>query len=77
MALDFTSIDPIKALVWAAVINGIVAVPIMAVMMRMAVRPEIMGPFVIRRRLRLLGWLATGLMGLTVAAMAVAFFLTP
>ena len=75
VALDFTSIDPIKALVWAAVINGIVAVPIMAVMMRMAVRPEIMGTFTIRRRLRMLGWLATGLMGLTVVGMAVAFFL--
>jgi Mn2+/Fe2+ NRAMP family transporter len=75
VALDFTSIDPIKALVWSAVINGIVAVPIMAVMMRMAVRPEIMGTFTIRRRLRMLGWLATGLMGLTVVGMAVAFFL--
>ena len=52
VAIDFTPIDPIKALVWAAVINGVVAVPIMAVMMRMAVRPEIMGTFVIRRRLR-------------------------
>jgi Mn2+/Fe2+ NRAMP family transporter len=75
VALDFTAIDPIKALVWAAVINGVVAVPIMAVMMRMAVRPEIMGTFTIRRRLRVLGWLATGLMGLTVVGMVVAFFL--
>lgn len=75
VALDFTSIDPIKALVWAAVINGVVAVPIMAVMMRMAVRPEIMGPFVIRRRLRRLGWLATGVMGLTVVGMVVSYFL--
>ena len=73
VAIDFTPIDPIKALVWAAVINGVVAVPIMTVMMRMAVRPEIMGTFVIRRRLRRLGWLATGVMGLTVAGMLVAF----
>jgi NRAMP (natural resistance-associated macrophage protein)-like metal ion transporter len=77
VTLDFTPIDPIKALVWAAVINGVVAVPIMAVMMRMAVRPEIMGSFVIRRRLRRLGWLATGLMGLTVVGMVVSFFLSP
>jgi hypothetical protein len=34
-----------------------------------------MGTFTIRRRLRMLGWLATGLMGLTVVGMAVAFFL--
>ena len=74
VAMDFTPIDPIKALVWAAVINGVVAVPIMTVMMRMAVRPEIMGTFVIRRRLRRLGWLATGVMGLTVVGMLVSFF---
>ena len=46
----------------------------MIVMMRMAVRPEIMGTFVIRRRLRRLGWLATGVMGLTVVGMLVSFF---
>ena len=46
--IDFTPIDPIKALIWAAVLNGVVAVPIMIVMMRMAVRPEIMGAFVIK-----------------------------
>ena len=69
VALDFTSIDPVKALIWSAVINGVIAVPIMAVMMMMAVRPAIMGPFTIRRRLRILGWLATGVMGLAVTAM--------
>lgn len=36
VALNCTSIDPIKALFWAAIINGVVAVPIMAVMMLMA-----------------------------------------
>ncbi len=40
VALDFSPIDPIKALVWAAVINGIVAVPIMIVMMRMPGGPR-------------------------------------
>ena len=69
VALDFTSIDPVKALIWSAVINGIIAVPIMAVMMLMAVRPEIMGPFTIRRRLKVLGWLATGVMALAVTGM--------
>src|SRR5206468_11781763 len=39
VALGFTEIDPIKALFWSAVLNGVVAVPIMAVMMPMAVRP--------------------------------------
>ncbi|HET8875839.1 MAG TPA: divalent metal cation transporter [Casimicrobiaceae bacterium] len=67
--IDFTSIDPIRALVWSAVLNGVVAVPIMAVMMRMAVRPDIMGPFVIKRALHWLGWLATGVMAIAVVAM--------
>jgi NRAMP (natural resistance-associated macrophage protein)-like metal ion transporter len=67
--LDFTPVDPIKALFWSAVINGVIAVPIMAVMMLIAVRPEVMGSFVITRRLRLLGWLATAVMCLAVVAM--------
>jgi Mn2+/Fe2+ NRAMP family transporter len=67
--LDFTPLDPIKALFWSAVINGVIAVPIMAVMMLMAVRPEVMGPFVITRRLKFLGWLATGVMCAAVIAM--------
>ncbi|MBS0325200.1 MAG: divalent metal cation transporter [Proteobacteria bacterium] len=71
--IDFTPIDPIKALVWSAVLNGIVAVPIMVVMMRMAVRPDIMGPFVIRPKLKRLGWAATAFMAVTVAAMLGAF----
>ena len=69
VALNFTSIDPIRALFWSAVINGIIAVPIMAVMMLLAVKPEVMGPFVITRRLRILGWLATTVMALVVLAM--------
>ncbi len=71
--LDFTPIDPIKALFWSAVINGVIAVPIMAVMMLIAVRPEVMGPFVITRRLRILGWLATFVMLLAVVAMFVTW----
>jgi NRAMP (natural resistance-associated macrophage protein)-like metal ion transporter len=69
VALNFTAIDPIKALFWCAVINGVVAVPIMAVMMLMAARPDIMGPFVITRRLTVLGWLATATMAAVVLAM--------
>ncbi|MGC1817585.1 MAG: Nramp family divalent metal transporter [Casimicrobiaceae bacterium] len=75
VGIDFTSVDPIKALIWSAVLNGIVAVPIMVVMMRMAARPEIMGAFVIKRRLKRLGWFATALMGITVVAMVGSFVL--
>ncbi|WP_254615026.1 divalent metal cation transporter [Burkholderia pyrrocinia] len=46
LALDFTSIDPIKALCWNAVINGVTSVPIMVLMMPMASNPKVMGTFV-------------------------------
>jgi NRAMP (natural resistance-associated macrophage protein)-like metal ion transporter len=55
----FTPIDPIKALYWSAVINGICAVPVMIVMMLMASREDIMGEFPVRGWLRALGWLST------------------
>jgi Mn2+/Fe2+ NRAMP family transporter len=67
--LDFTPIDPIKALFWSAVINGVIAVPIMIVMMLMATRREVMGSFVIQPRLKFLGWMAVVAMGGVVVAM--------
>jgi NRAMP (natural resistance-associated macrophage protein)-like metal ion transporter len=73
VVLDFTPIDPIKALFWSAVINGVIAVPIMAVMMLMATRSDVMGAFVIKRRLKWLGWLATAAMALVVATMLVTW----
>ena len=69
VALNFSAVDPIKALFWSAVINGVIAVPIMVVMMLMAARSDVMGRFVITRRLKILGWLATGVMALAVLAM--------
>ena len=68
-ALGFTPIDPIRALLWSAVLNGVIAVPIMVVMVRMASSSALMGTFVIRRRLRVLGWLATFVMAASVIAM--------
>ena len=70
--LDFTPIDPIKALFWSAVINGVIAVPIMVVMMLLADDSRVMGPFTVTRRLKTLGWLATW----TMAAAVVAMFVT-
>ena len=69
VALCFTPIDPIKALYWSAVINGVISVPIMALMMLMAARTEIMGQFIITFKLKLLGWICTGVMALAVIAM--------
>jgi Mn2+/Fe2+ NRAMP family transporter len=67
--LNFTRVDPIRALLWSADINCVIAVPIMAVMMRLGANPTIMGTLAIRSRLRNLGWAATVLMGITVVAM--------
>ena len=69
VALDFSPIDPIKALFWSAVINGVIAVPIMVVMMLLADDAKVMGSFTVTRRLKALGWLATGTMAAAVAAM--------
>ncbi len=65
---NMMAIKPLQALVWAAVINGIVAVPVMALLMRMSMRPDIMGPFVIGLRWQIVGWIATAVM--LVAAVA-------
>lgn len=62
LGLNFTSIDPIKALFWAAVINGVLAGPVMVVIMLMATNPAVMGQFTLSRRLRITGWLATAVM---------------
>lgn len=69
VGLGFTRLDPIKALFYAAVVNGVISPPIMVVMMRMASNTRVMGEFVVTRRLRILGWVATTVMAVAVAAM--------
>ena len=69
VGLNFLGIDPIRALVWAAVINGVAAVPIMAVMMLLAADRRVLGKFTVRRWLKLAGWLAMATMAAAVAAM--------
>jgi NRAMP (natural resistance-associated macrophage protein)-like metal ion transporter len=64
-------LDPIKALVWSAIVNGVISVPIMVVMMWIGQSPRIMGALTISRRHRVLGWAATALMAAAVAVMAV------
>nr|WP_166176000.1 divalent metal cation transporter [Altererythrobacter segetis] len=70
MVINFTPINPIKALYWTAVINGVVAVPVMAIMMLLTARADVMGRFTVRGPLRWLGWLATAVMAAAVVAMA-------
>jgi NRAMP (natural resistance-associated macrophage protein)-like metal ion transporter len=67
--LCFTPVDPMKELFYSAVINGVIAVPIMAVMMVLGTRESVMGAFAIGKRLRIVGWLATLVMAVAVVAM--------
>ena len=62
MIISFGAVDPIRALYWSAVVNGVIAVPIMAITILVASRRDIMGPFSIRGMLKLFGWIATGFM---------------
>ncbi|MDI1284802.1 MAG: divalent metal cation transporter [Reyranella sp.] len=70
VGIDFTPLDPIKALFWSAVLNGVITVPVMAAMLVVASRPGQMGAFVATLGQRVLGWTATAVM----AAAAVAMF---
>jgi Mn2+/Fe2+ NRAMP family transporter len=67
--LGFTGIDAIKMLVWSAVLNGIVAVPIMAMMMVIVANPKLMGRFKARTWLVALGWVGTAIMSVAVIAL--------
>lgn len=68
-ALDFTAIDPMKALYWSAVINGVVAAPIMAGMMLLAGKKEVMGPFTSGRKTTWFGWGGVVVMSFAVVMM--------
>ena len=67
--LGILPIDPMKQLFYSAVINGVIAVPIMGVMMILGTREVVMGRYAIGKRLRWLGWLATAVMAVAVMAM--------
>jgi len=72
IALNLTPLDPIKALYWSAVINGVAAVPLMIVMMLMGSSSKVMGKFTMPWVLKIFGWLATAAM----AAAAIVMFVT-
>jgi len=67
--LCFTRIDPMQALYWSAVVNGVVAVPVMVVLMHLASNSAVMGKLRISRSLAFWGWLCTAAMAVAVAAM--------
>ncbi|MDB5410152.1 MAG: putative manganese transport protein [Rhodospirillales bacterium] len=69
IGLNMTPIDPIKALYWSAVVNGVVAVPVMVITMMMVANRKVMGDFRVHGGLWALGWVSTGAMGLCVLGM--------
>jgi NRAMP (natural resistance-associated macrophage protein)-like metal ion transporter len=72
LGLTFTPLDPIRALFWSAVLNGIAAAPVMAIVMLMTTNARIMGQFTLPLSLRVIGWAGTAIMALA----AVALFVT-
>ena len=65
----FSPIDPIKALFWSAVVNGVVAVPVMAMLMLLASRKAVMGRFALSWPLKAVGWIATVVMAAAAVGM--------
>lgn len=63
LVIQYSPISPMKALFWSAVINGVVAVPLMAVIILLVSRKSVMGAFTASRSLIVLGWIATAVMG--------------
>jgi NRAMP (natural resistance-associated macrophage protein)-like metal ion transporter len=71
IGIGFSPLDPIRALFWSAVINGFVAVPIMAAMMWLAGRRDQLGRYTVSLPVQVLGWSATALMGTAALSMLV------
>lgn len=73
-AMGFFELDPIKALVWSAIVNGVISVPIMVVLMMIGQSQKLMGQFTISGRHRFFGWSATLVMGAAVVVMFITSF---
>ncbi|HEY2659914.1 MAG TPA: divalent metal cation transporter [Caulobacteraceae bacterium] len=69
VALEYAPINPMKALFWSAVINGVVAVPLVVIVILLSRRPAVMGPFTASRSLIALGWITALLMGAATVGM--------
>ena len=63
LVIQYSPISPMKALFWSAVINGVVAVPLMVVIILLVSKKSVMGAFTASRALITLGWMATLVMG--------------
>ena len=75
VALNFTKLDPIKALYWSAVINGVLAAPVMVMLMVLVRRNKVMGEFTVQGGLYWLGWTSTVAMAFCILGMGATIFL--
>jgi NRAMP (natural resistance-associated macrophage protein)-like metal ion transporter len=75
VVLNFTKLDPIKALYWSAVINGVLAAPVMVMVMVLVRRKKVMGQFTVQGGLFWLGWASTVAMAFCILGMAATLFL--
>lgn len=73
LGLTFMRLDPIRALFWSAVLNGLVAVPVLVLLLRLGSSARVMGEFRVTGGLKVVGWLATGVMALAAAALLVSW----
>ncbi|QWE20169.1 NRAMP family divalent metal transporter [Polynucleobacter sp. AP-Kolm-20A-A1] len=73
LAIQYSPISPMKALFWSAVINGVVAVPLMIAIMLLSSKSTVMGSFVASKTMKLLGWLATAIMALAALSLGIGF----
>lgn len=71
LAIQYSPISPMKALFWSAVINGVVAVPLMIVIILLVSKKSVMGAFTASRSLIILGWIATAVMGAAAVRMLI------
>jgi Mn2+/Fe2+ NRAMP family transporter len=71
LVIQYSPISPMKALFWSAVINGVVAVPLMAVIILLVSKRSVMGRYTAGRSIVLLGWIATAIMGVAAVCMFV------
>jgi Mn2+/Fe2+ NRAMP family transporter len=69
LSINFTNLNPIRALIWSAIVNGITAAPVMGLMMLMASSRKVMGKFTLPNYLTILGWGATLIMAVAAIGM--------
>jgi len=75
LALNFAGMNPIRALYWSAILNGLVAGPLMVILMMMSSNPAVVGQFPLPSSLRVIGWAATTIMFVaSMAFLAMSFF---